>query len=109
MTLDVVFLADLGAVIPCAADFDLDFSFPFSAGALCEEFRMIGVGCEGEAGRPPRALTDPVCPRSFESGGYPANWRASEATATLNRRKVIADDFLNPSDSVTERLKIPFC
>ena len=93
-------------MIPCAADFDLDFSL--GAGALSEKFRVIGVGCKGEAGRPPGALTDSVCPRSFQTRGYLANWPAGEATATLNRRKMIADNLLNPSDAGAERLDIQF-
>src|SRR5690349_9968495 len=106
LNLDVVFLADLGAVIPCAADLDLDFSL--GAGALSEKFRVIGVGCKAEAGRAPGALADSVCARSFQTLGYLANWPAGEATATLNRRKMIADDLLKPSDASAERLDILF-
>jgi len=41
LNLDVFFLADLGAVIPCAADLDLDFSLRRGR-ALSEKFRVIG-------------------------------------------------------------------
>ena len=69
---------------------------------------MIGVGCKGEAGRPPGALTDPVRPEKLSIARLPGPLGRCEATATLNRRKMIADDFLNPSDAVAERLDILF-
>ena len=69
---------------------------------------MVGVGCKGEAGRSPGALANPTRPESFQSRGDPADRDATEATAALGWGEMIADDFLNPGDAVTERLEIRF-
>ncbi len=94
--------------MPRVADFDLDPQFAFGAGAPSEEFRMVGVGCKGEAGRPPGALASSMRPESLQSRSDPADWLAGEATAALGRCEMSADDFLNPGDAVAERLEIRF-
>ena len=69
---------------------------------------MVGIGCKGEAGRSPGALANSARPESLQSRGDPAHRDAGEATAALGRGEMIADDFLNPGDAVTERLEILF-
>src|ERR1700727_2514919 len=70
---DVFFLADFGALMPRVADFDLHPPFAFGAGAPSEEFRTVGVGCKGEAGRSPGALANAMRPERLQSRGDPAD------------------------------------
>ena len=69
---------------------------------------MVGVGGEGEAGRPPGALADPARAHRLQSRRRPADRGADEAAAALGGREMIADDFLDPGDAVAESLEIPF-
>ena len=95
-------------MIPGGADPDLHARFAFGVGSQSKKFRMIRVGCQGEAGRSPGALTNSTRPESFQSRGDPADRDATEATAALGWGEMIADDFLYSRHAVTERLEILF-
>src|ERR1700734_355939 len=105
---DVFLLADLGAVTPRVADFDLNPRFALGTDASSEELRVVGVGCEGEASRPPGALADSMRPESLQSRGDSADRLAGEAAAALSGGEMITDDFLNPGDAYAGSLEIPF-
>ncbi len=94
--------------MPRVADFDLHPRFALGVGAPSEEFRMVGVGCKGEAGRSPGALADAMRPESLQLRGDPADRLAGEATAALSRCEMIAYHFLNLGDALAERLDIHF-
>jgi hypothetical protein len=93
---------------PRAANSDLHFPTLLGAGASGKKLRMVGVRSEGEAGRSPGALADAVRPEGLQSRGGLADRTANESAAALDRREVIAKDFLNPGDSFAESVKIRF-
>ena len=95
-------------MIARVADRDVNPRFAIGAGAASEEFRMVGIGRKGEAGRPPGALANSVRPESLQSLGGPAHPGAHEAAAALGWSEIIADDLLNAADAVAERLEILF-
>src|SRR6185437_12940000 len=105
---DVFLLADLGAALARPADPDLDPRFAVGARLASEEFRMGQVGREGEAGRPPGALTDPARAQRLQPRCSPADRGAKETPAALDFSEMIADDVLNGGDAVAESLEVVF-
>ena len=95
-------------MIPRLANLDLHSRFPFSAGALGEEFRIVRIRGKGEARRPPGALANPTRAERLQSRSDTADSGAGEAAAALGPREMVADEFLNPGDAVAERVEILF-